>query len=115
MYQRLNTCWRAQKRSPTTKGSSWRSTWRLHPSLCEFTSEVFYEGRLHSREGLERQSITGHPWLGESGLWFVPVTHEGNQNATPEEVERIAGIVDTLIQPGVNWIDDKGRSRPLRA
>jgi superfamily I DNA and/or RNA helicase len=26
----------------------------------------------------------------------------------------IAGIVDSLIQPGVNWIDDKGRSRPLR-
>jgi uncharacterized protein len=29
-------------------------------------------------------------------------------------VERVAGIIDTLIQPGMNWIDDKGRSRPLR-
>jgi uncharacterized protein len=88
-------------------------TWRLHPRLCEFTSELFYEGRLRSREGLERQRIEGHPWLGESGLWFIPVRHDGNQNAAPEEVERIAGIVGTLIQPGVNWIDDKGRSRPL--
>jgi uncharacterized protein len=24
-------------------------TWRLHPVICEFTSEMFYEGRLHSR------------------------------------------------------------------
>ena len=27
---------------------------------------------------------------------------------------RIAGIVDTLIQPGLKWVDDKGVSRPLR-
>ena len=45
-------------------------TWRLHPKLCDFTSEVFYEGRLHPREGLENQKIEGHPWLGGSGLWF---------------------------------------------
>ena len=95
------------------KGIFLESTWRLHPSLCKFTSEVFYEDRLHSHPGLERQSITGHPWLGESGLWFVPVNHEGNQNSAPEEVERIAGIVDTLVQPGVNWIDEKGASRQL--
>jgi superfamily I DNA and/or RNA helicase len=89
------------------------STWRLHPSLCKFTSEVFYEDRLHSHSGLERQAIEGHPWLGQAGLWFVPVKHEGNQNAAPEEVERIAGIVETLIQPGVTWIDEEGRSRQV--
>jgi len=81
--------------------------------LSAFTSEVFYDGRLQSREGLDRQRIEGHSWFGEAGLWFVPVLHEGNQNSSPEEVERIAGIVESLIQPGVNWIDDKGRSRPL--
>ena len=70
--------------------------------------------RLHPREGLEHQKIEGHPWLGESGLWFVPVRHEGNRNASAEEVECIAGIVDSLLQSGVNWIDDKGQNRPLR-
>ena len=96
------------------KGLFLEKTWRLHPKLCDFTSEVFYEGRLHPREGLEHQKIEGHPWLGDSGLWFVPVHHEGNQNASVEEVERVAVIVDGLVQAGVNWIDDKGRSRPLR-
>lgn len=99
---------------PADKGLFLADTWRLHPRLCAFTSEVFYEGRLRSRAGLELQSIEGHPWLGDSGLWFVPVRHEGNQNAAPEEVERIAGMVDTLIQGHVNWIDEKGQKRTLQ-
>jgi predicted RecB family nuclease len=98
---------------PVEKGLFLEQTWRLHPSICRFTSELFYENRLHSREGLERQKMEGHPWLGEAGLWFVPVPHDGNQNSSPEEVDRVAGIINTLIQRGVNWIDDKGRSRPL--
>ena len=31
----------------------------------------------------------------------------------PEKVECIAGLVASLVQAGVNWIDDKGQSRPL--
>jgi uncharacterized protein len=102
------------KTIPPEKGLFLEKTWRLHPKLCEFTSEVFYEGRLHSRDGLERQDVSGHPWLSGAGLWFVPVRHDGNQNASPEEVACVARLVDTLIQPGVNWIDDKGRSRQLK-
>lgn len=102
------------KTIPEEKGLFLDQTWRLHPAICAFTSELFYESRLHSHEGLERQKIEGHPWLGEAGLWFVPVRHDGNQNAAPEEVERVVGLIDTLVQPGVNWVDDKGRSRPLR-
>ena len=45
-------------------------------------SRTVTTGRLHPREGLENQKIEGHPWLGESGLWFVPVRYEGNQNAS---------------------------------
>jgi superfamily I DNA and/or RNA helicase len=89
-------------------------TWRLHPAICRFTSELFYENRLHSRDGLAQQRIEGHPWLGEAGLWFVPVPHDGNQNASSEEVEHVAGIIGTLLRPGVNWIDDKGQRRQLR-
>jgi len=96
------------------KGLFLEKTWRLHPKICDFTSEVFYEKRLDPREGLSNQRIEGHPWLGNAGLWFVQVNHEGNQNASPEEVERIAAIVDELLQPDVKWIDDRGRSRRLQ-
>jgi uncharacterized protein len=96
------------------KGLFLEKTWRLHPEICKFTSEVFYENRLQSRSGLERQQIDGHPWIGPAGLWFVPVNHQGNQNSSPEEVARVAGIVDSLLAPGVIWIDDAGNARQVQ-
>ena len=63
-------------------------TWRLHPAICRFTSELFYEGRLFSLDGLERQNIQAPAPFCGAGLWFVPVVHEGNQSYSAEEVER---------------------------
>ena len=34
----------------------------MHPQLCRYTSDVFYDGRLTTVEDLERQEI-----LGEAG------------------------------------------------
>lgn len=101
------------KTIPADKGIFLEKTWRMHPTLTQFTSEAFYESRLSSREGLENQAIHGHPWLGNSGLYYVPVEHKGNQNAAPEEVEIIADLVHSLTRPGVGWTDDKGNSRAL--
>jgi superfamily I DNA and/or RNA helicase len=100
------------KTMPPDKGLFLERTWRLHPKLCEFTSEAFYEGRLFSMDGLDRQRIEGHAWLGEHGLWFVPVPHEGNQNSCPEEVDAVVKIVDSLTRHKVYWTDEKER-RPL--
>src|SRR5207302_45086 len=36
---------------PRDRGLFLDQTWRLSPSLCSFTSEVFYEGRLTPRPG----------------------------------------------------------------
>jgi len=99
---------------PADMGLFLEQTWRLHPAICEFTSEVFYEGRLTSRDGLERQGVTGHPWLSGSKLWFVAVEHEGNQNSASEEVECIARLAESLLRPGVNWVDDQGQARALQ-
>jgi predicted RecB family nuclease len=95
------------------RGLFLEKTWRLHPAICSFTSELFYQGRLHSRPGLDQQRVHGHPWLGECGLWFVPVDHEGNQNASPEEVDRINDLVKSLLMPEVTWINHEGSSRHL--
>ena len=73
-------------------------TWRLHPNICRFTSELFYEGRLKSREALKGYVIEGHPWVKGAGLWYAPVIHEGNRNSSEEEVEAIAKIVDELVE-----------------
>jgi predicted RecB family nuclease len=102
------------KTIPPDKGIFLEKTWRMHPKLTQFTSEAFYEGRLSSRDGLENQAINGHSWLGDSGLYYIPVEHKGNQNAAPEEVEIVADLVNTLTKAGVRWTDDKGDSRDLQ-
>ncbi|MET0553720.1 MAG: TM0106 family RecB-like putative nuclease, partial [Vicinamibacteria bacterium] len=40
---------------PADRGLFLDKTWRLHPDVCAFTSEVFYEGRLAPVDGLDRQ------------------------------------------------------------
>ena len=88
-------------------------TWRLAPQVCQFTSEVFYEGRLQSRGGLEEQKLQGTaPFVG-AGLWLVPVTHQGNQNCSPEEVDAAVKVVSLLLRDGAQWIDDKAVPHPL--
>lgn len=88
-------------------------TWRLHPKICEFTSELFYERRLSSRPGLERQQLNGPTRFSGSGLFYVPVQHTGNQNSSPEEVEAVARIVQDLRGDGCGWTNNEGKSLPL--
>ena len=103
-----------RKTIPDESGLFLDETWRLHPAICRFTSELFYEGRLHSRPGLERQALSGGdgPFTG-SGLFFVPVEHSGNQNSAPEEVEALARIARSLLRRGVTWTDSRGATREL--
>ncbi len=88
-------------------------TWRLHPAICGFTSELFYEGRLVSLPGLERQTIDAPAPFSGAGLWFVPVVHEGNQSHSAEEVERVSALIDRLLQRGTGWTDRHGVWRAL--
>jgi superfamily I DNA and/or RNA helicase len=88
-------------------------TRRLHPSICAFTSELFYDGRLFSLGSLRQQGIAGpEPFLG-AGLWFTPTVHIGNQTYSPEEIERVAEIVNSLTSTGATWTDDQGITRKL--
>jgi len=88
-------------------------TWRLAPAICELTSELFYERRLRSRAGLERQAVLGDTTFAGAGLWFVPAEHEGNQSSSPEEVEIVAGLVRALVEGRIRWRDREDREHAL--
>ena len=90
-------------------------TWRLAPSIAAFTSEMYYEGRLASREGLEKQCIAGVEGLPPSGLVMVPVEHDGNKNFSDEEVAVVAELVERLTRPGATWTDRVGATRAIQA
>jgi predicted RecB family nuclease len=89
-------------------------TWRLHPSVCGFISEVFYDGRLRPRSDLAGQHLDAPPPLDGTGLRFVPVEHRGNQSASPEEVEVVTRLVRTLVEGRAKWTDRHGAVHPVR-
>jgi uncharacterized protein len=95
------------------RGIFMEQTWRLAPKLCKFTSELFYEGRLHSRAGLEAQRLQGTAPFEGAGLWLVPVAHKGNQNSSEEEVDAVVKILGMLLAPGAQWVDDKDAASQL--
>ncbi len=101
------------KTIPPAMGMLLPETWRMHPGVCGFTSEMFYEGRLQSRDVLRNRVLADHPWLSGAGLWFVPVRHAGNRNSSAEEVEVVERIVKSLLKSGVKWFRSIGNSRQV--
>jgi predicted RecB family nuclease len=77
---------------PPERGLFLEHTRRMHPKVCAFVSEVVYDGRLESAEGLERQELEG---VG-AGIRYLPVEHEGRSQSAPEEAERIAAELEVL-------------------
>jgi predicted RecB family nuclease len=88
-------------------------TWRLHPDIARFTSELFYENRLEARPENQQQRVIATGPLSGSGLRFVQVDHTGNQTTSPEEAEVAVGIARLLLDSGASWINSKGEERKL--
>lgn len=103
----------ASKTLPDERGLFLAETWRLAPSVCAFTSELFYEGRLRPKAGLERQRIDGPADPTGAGLWFLPVEHGGNQSCSIAEVAVVCDLVRRLASGSYRWTDDYGASHAL--
>ncbi|WP_334420468.1 DEAD/DEAH box helicase [Bradyrhizobium sp. AZCC 1588] len=98
---------------PPDRGLFLPETWRLHPSICAFNSELFYEGRLHSLPELEKQEIRSKGRLKGAGLRYAPVEHAGNQSSSLEEVERVCALVDEILNSETSWVDRNGVEAPI--
>ena len=95
------------------RGLFLNETFRLHPDICDFTSELFYEGRLRPRSGLAAQRIRSGSRFSGSGLRYVPVRTEGNQSSSPEEADCVRTIVDELMTYDTKWFDKDNREHPV--
>jgi hypothetical protein len=85
-------------------------THRLPPDVCEFTSELFYEGRLEPRPENKNQRLNTCGPLDGTGLRFAPVLHSGNRSDSQEEVERITHLIGDLLSNGSSWTDKKRKT-----
>jgi superfamily I DNA and/or RNA helicase len=98
---------------PPDRGPFLPETWRLHPSICAFNSEPFYEARLKSRHGLENQEIRSTGRLTGAGLRYMPVEHSGNQSSSREEAEKVHDLVREILDAGTTWVDREGIELPV--
>lgn len=78
-------------------------TFRMHPVLTRYVSDAFYDGRLKSQEGRDRQVVEGGL---TPGIHLKSVHHEGNRIFSWDEADEIAAVTSDLI--GRTWTDSNG-------
>ncbi|GAA1243477.1 TM0106 family RecB-like putative nuclease [Oryzihumus leptocrescens] len=87
------------------------TTFRMHPEVTRFVSELSYDGRLASAPHRERQVISGEGPLSGAGLRWVPVAHDGREATSIEEATVVAALIEDLLTRC--WTDPDGVTRPL--
>ena len=107
---------RARRPSPMTEGLFLEETWRLHPDICAFTSELFYEGRLRSRPGSSASDRDRRAAVAGTGL-RVPARRAPGQ---PERFARggrrgRAIWSSEILARGARWIDRDGQRTAAHA
>jgi len=90
---------------PRDRGYFLDHTYRMHPAITRAVSKLQYEGRLQSAEVTTLRSLEGCP----PGIFSLPVAHQGNTTASPEEAERVVESVQSLL--GHEWIDARDERR----
>ena len=91
---------------PPELGVFLEQTRRMHPDVCRFVSEAFYEGRLHSIDECSQRTTSdgvGVRWLG--------VVHEGDRVDSEEEADAIDAEIERLLGHTFTEADVE---RPLR-
>ena len=101
---------------PETLGIFLGVSYRMHPDICQFISEMAYEGRLQAAPENQTQRLAlpaagGKLVRQDCGIVFSPVEHDGNTQGSDEEVARIQEIVSELL--GRTLTNRDGKARPL--
>ncbi|MDK3075508.1 TM0106 family RecB-like putative nuclease [Sedimentitalea sp. JM2-8] len=95
------------------RGMFLEETWRLHPDICAFNSELFYDAKLESKPDCQKQEIKSDGKISGNGLRFLSVPHTGNKSYSLEEAEATAALVNEILASSPTWVDRKGDERPL--
>jgi uncharacterized protein len=100
---------------PPERGLFLATTWRLHPDLCRYTSEVFYDDRLEPEAHLGVQAVRdSDPFVAAgAGPRMIALPTDGADNENPEEAAAVAALVLGLVESGTTWTNELGRTRPL--
>ncbi len=92
------------------------TTYRMHSDVNRFISDAVYDGKLNSHPDNDNQIVVvpeSHTGLvrKQSGLIYLPVEHEGNTQASDEEIAVVVKVVKELL--GRTFIDKTKNKRQL--
>jgi uncharacterized protein len=92
---------------PVDRGVFLERSFRMHPGVSAFISEIVYAGRLHSDDSAARRTTS----FG-TGIRFAPVDHDGNRSSSDEEVAQVATMIAGMR--GGTFTEADGTTRSLR-
>ncbi len=97
---------------PPDRGLFLETTWRLHPVLCRFTSEVFYDDRLEAEPQLALQVVRARDdRIDGVGPRLLEVATAGADNDSPVEADAVAALARAIVSGGTSWVDRHGVAR----
>jgi len=100
---------------PPDQGIFLKTTWRMHPNVCQFISDAVYDSRLEPEPQNARQTLLlgpeAHPALIPSGVKFVSIEHDACSQRSYEEADLVKNLVVSLI--GQRYQDKNGNEHPL--
>lgn len=86
---------------PPEQGIFLDITYRMHPNVCSFISNAFYDGRLLAHASTEKQSLilneNAHPVLLPTGIRYVPISHDGCSQKSEEEADFVLELFLNLL------------------
>lgn len=83
-------------------------TYRMHPKICSFISEMFYEDKLTAVASCKKQSVNTRGIIDGSGLFYLPVPHTGNTSSSIEEAIAVHELVTDILETAETWTDRDG-------
>lgn len=98
---------------PASQGLFLETTWRLHPDLTRFTSEVFYDDRLVSEAHLSTQRVRADAGLDGTGPRLIEVVTSGADNESPVEAAQVAALARAIVEGGGRWTNAEGVEAPM--
>jgi predicted RecB family nuclease len=87
---------------PEDRGVFLERTFRLHPDVNRYISDVFYEGRLEPDPVTASRST---PF--GTGVRYLPVEHQGRRQDSPEEAARVLAEIERMLAAGMTEGDFK--------
>jgi len=96
---------------PPEYGILLRITRRMHPDIAKFISEQVYESKLEADPPCANQSISGGGAVSGSGLFWLPVEHEGCSVRSLPEVKSVVKIYESVL--GKQFTDKHGNTRAI--